>query len=205
MTNKEKYKQAFSVLHTSENFSLEVEKMALLKRKQRMNIAAAVAAVCILLIGGTGTAYAANVGGIQRTIQLWIRGDQTDAALEVNQDGSYRMSYQDENGTTVEQAGGGVAFEADGSERPLTEEEIMEEINAPEVKYEEDGSVWVYYYNQKMEITDKFDEDGVCYVKLSGAGETLYMTVKYQMGWATSTNSYISPKGFNCISPSEGD
>ena len=27
MTNKDKYKQAFSVLHTSEDFTMEVEKM----------------------------------------------------------------------------------------------------------------------------------------------------------------------------------
>ena len=32
MTNKEKYKQAFSVLHTSENFSPEVEIMAKLNK-----------------------------------------------------------------------------------------------------------------------------------------------------------------------------
>ncbi len=197
MTNKEKYKQAFSVLHTSDNFSLEVEKMTLLKRKQKMNIAVAAAAICVLLVGGTGTVYAANIGGIQRTIQLWIHGDQTDAVLEVDSDGTYNMLYQDENGNTVERGGGGVAIEADGSERPLTEEELMEDINAPDVEYKDDGSVWVYYYDQKIEITDKFDESGVCYVKLSNNGEILYMTVKYQNGLATSPNCYVNPKEFN--------
>ena len=69
MTNKEKYKQACSVLHTSENFSMEVKKMAM-EKKRKINVAAAAAAVCVLAAGAGGS-YAANVGGIQRTIQLW--------------------------------------------------------------------------------------------------------------------------------------
>lgn len=197
MTNKEKYKQAFSVLHTSGDFSLEVEKMAILKKKHKMNLAVAAAAICILLAGGTGTAYAANVGGIQRTVQLWIDGDKTDVVLEISPDGSYNISIPDGDGNTREQGGGGVAIHADGSERPLTEEKIMEKLNAPDVEYEADGSVWVYYYDQKIEITDKFDADGVCYVKLSNDGEILYMTVKYQNGFSTSPNRYVNPAFFN--------
>lgn len=197
MTNKEKYKQAFSVLHTSDNFSLEVEKMAIEKRNKKKDVIAAAIAACVLLTGGTGTAYAANVGGIQRTVQLWIHGDQTDAIIEINPDSSYDLSYKDENGNVIERGGGGIAFEADGSERPLTEEEIMEELYAPEVSYEDDGSVWLYYYDQKMDITNKFDEDGVCYIKLTNGDETLYLTIKYQNGYASSPNKYISPSEFN--------
>ena len=196
MTNKEKYKQAFSVLHTSNDFLQEVEKMALLKKKQRVNIAVA-AIIGLVMIGGTSTAYAANIGGIQRTVQLWIHGDQTDATMEIKADGSYEISYQDADGNTVERGGGGIAIELDGRERLMTEEELMVNINAPQVEYEEDGTVWVYYYNQKIDITDKFDEDGICYVKLSHGEETLYMTVKYDNGWATSTGKYIKPSTFN--------
>lgn len=197
MTNKEKYKQAFSVLHTSDNFSQEVQKMAIGKKKRKINAAAAAIAVCILLAGGMGTAYAANVGGIQRMIRLWVNGDPTDAVIEFDGEGSYSISYSDESGKTVERGGGGIAYDADGSERPLTEEELMEELNTPEVEYEEDGSVWVYYYDQKIDITDKFDEDGFCFVKVTKDGETLYMTIKYQGGYASSANGYISPSDFN--------
>lgn len=196
MTNKEKYKQAFSVLKTSENFSLEVEKMAMRNKKRTMKTVAAAVAACLLLVGGSGTAYAANLGGIQRTIQLWIHGDQTDAAITFDSDGSYNMSYQDENGEIVEAGGGGVSINADGSERALTEEELMDHLNEPEVDYKEDGSVWVYYYNQKIDITDKFEDD-FCYVKVSNGDETLYMTIKYQNGWSTSPYKYISPSNFN--------
>lgn len=99
------------------------------------------------------------------------------------------MSYEREDGTLEELAGGGVAIEEDGSERPLTESELLEELHYPEVRYLEDGTVWVYYYDQKIEITDQFEED-VCYVKVSKGEETLYMTILYQDGWCTSPYKY---------------
>lgn len=181
MTNKEKYKQAFSVLHTSDISEGEVKYMAKLKKQQKMKLAAAAIAVCVI-VGGTGTAYAANVGGIQRTIQLWMHGDQTSATFDLNtDDGSYSLEYKD----------------TDGNERPLTEDEIMEELNAPDVEYLDDDSVWVYYKNQKIEITDKFDKDNVCYVKIENGDETIYMTVKYQNGYSTSPDKYPDPRSFN--------
>ena len=196
MTNKEKYKQAFSGLHPLEPISLEVKQMVKIQKKHKFQVAAAIL-TAFILVGGTGTVYAANIGGIQRIIQLWIHGDQTDATLDVKEDGSYSLNYSDENGKEVEQGGGGVAFDADGTERPLTEEEIMEQINMPEVEYEEDGSIWVYYENQKIEITDKFDNDKVCYVKIKGKEKTLYLTVKYQNGYCISEDKYPSPASFN--------
>lgn len=196
MSNQKKYKQAFSTLHASDNFSLEVEKMTMMKKKQLFKNIAAAVAICVLLAGVGTTAYAADLGGIQRKIQLWIYGDLTDVSLEIDSDGSYDMQYTDADGNVQERGGGGVAFNADGTERPLTEEEIMEHLNEPEVEYEDDGTVWVYYYDQKIEITDKF-EDGVCYVKLSAGDKTVYMTVKYQNGYAMSESSYISPSHFN--------
>lgn len=87
-------------------------------------------------------------------------------------------------------------MEADGTERPLTESEILETLNDPVVKYEDDGTVWVYYYDQKTEITDKF-EDGICYLKVSNGDETLYMTIKYQDGWCTNPHKYESPDSLN--------
>jgi hypothetical protein len=196
MTNKEKYKLAFSVLQTSKNFSLEVKKTAILNKKRTMKTVAAAVAACLILVGGSGTAYAANLGGIQRTIQLWIYGDQTDAAITFNSDGSYNMSYQDENGKIIEVGGGGVSIEDDGSGRVLTDEELMDHLDDPDVVYEDDSTVWIYYYNQKIDITDKFEDD-FCYVKVSNGDEILYMTIKYHKGWCTSLNKYISPSSFN--------
>ena len=196
MMNKEKYKRAFSVLKPSEISFQEVDNMARLQKKTRIKTAAAIVTGCIL-IGGTGTAYAANVGGIQRTIQLWIHGDQTTATLNVSDDGTYTMEYYDEDGNLSQSGGGGIAMDADGTTRPLTEAELLAEIDSPEVEYEEDGSVWVYYHNQSIEITDKFNEDKVCYVKIADGNKTLYLTVKYQNGYSYPPQKYIEPEVFN--------
>ena len=163
-------------------------------------IAAAAVAVSVLMIGGTGTAYAMNIGGIQRTIQVWWNGDQTDATFELLEDGSYELYLPGDTENPV-MGGGGIAYEKNGEERQLTAEELVEEaknqLNSPDVEYEEDGTVWVYYHDQKIEITDRFDADGICYVKLVDGGETSYLTVKYDNGYAWSQEKYISPKEFN--------
>lgn len=195
MTNKEKYKQAFSALHPSGDISVEVERMAIMSRKAKFRTAAAAAAACLLVVLGGGMAYAADVGGIQRTIQLWVNGEMTNAEFQFDGEGSYVISYPKEDGSVEQIGGGGVAFDEDGNERPLTESEILEEINMPDVVYEDDGTVWVYYYGQKIEITDRF-EDGVCFVEVSKDGEILYMTVRYQGGYGISPHKYLDPESF---------
>ncbi len=165
-------------------------------RKTHMPRLLAICAVIVLALGLATAAYAADVGGIRRTIQIWVHGDQTDAILELNGDGSYDLTYTDEAGELHEQQGGGAAFDIFGRERPLTEAEILEHLDAPEVIYEDDGSVWVYYHSQRLEITDKFD-DGVCYVQVRDGGSTLYLTVKYDGGFAYGAHGYASPHSFN--------
>lgn len=192
MTNKEKYKQAFSVLHSSDRQFLEVDEMMKVSKKARFRTAAAMAAVCLVLVGSGSIAYAADVGGVQRTIQLWIRGDQTNANFEYGADGTYLITYPSDDGT-VEERGGGIALDPDGTERPLSEDELLDSLEDPDVVYEEDGTVWVYYYDQKIEITDRFQDD-ICYVKVSRGKDTLYMTIKYQDGWGSSPHKYMDPQ-----------
>ena len=91
----------------------------------------------------------------------------------------------------TEITGGGVAMDGDGVERPLTEDEIMEQINQPDVEYEDDGSVWLYYKDRKLDITDRF-EDGICYVKLTDGKDVKYLTIKYNDGYAMSDSKYVS-------------
>ena len=165
------------------------------KRKPAAFRFAAAAAVLIAVIGLGGTAYAMDIGGIQRTVQVWIHGDQTDATFVV-ENGSYTLDYKDAEGNEVHREGGGVALNLDGTERPLTEEELWNEINAPEVEYESDGRVIVYYLNQQLDVTDKF-VDGVCYVQLQAGDEVQYMTIKYQNGYSMSPHGYIQPNMFN--------
>lgn len=196
MTNKEKYKQAFSAMHISDEFSLEVNKMTTTKNKSKLNRLVASIAVCVLIVGSATVAYATDFCGIQRTLQLWIHGEQTDVMIQFDGKGSYNLDYTDDKGNSKHQGGGGVAFDENGNERPVTQDELLQELTAPDVQYEEDGNVWVYWFDQKIDITDKF-ENNVCYIKLVNGEETLYMTVKYQNGYATSPDKYLIPSSFN--------
>lgn len=200
MAEVEKFKKTFEKLHASPDVLTEVMNMAvnekivpIRKRKYMNKIAVAIAAV-VLAVGSGSMAYAMDLGGIQRVVQIWIHGDQTDAIFTVN-NGSYSLDYQDSEGKDVHQGGGGVAIHEDGTERPLTEEELLEEISSPEVIYENDGRVMVYYRNQEMDITDKF-EDGFCFLQVNAGDHTEYMTVKYQEGYAMSPHGYIQPSEF---------
>lgn len=200
MNNQEKFKNTFDKLHASPDVITEVLNMTEEKKvipiwKKYFTSKVAVALAALVILAGSGTAvYAMDVGGIQRIVQIWIHGDQTDATFSV-EDGSYSLQYTDENGNEVSQGGGGVAFDGD-EERALTEEEMLEYLSMPDVEYEDDGTVWIYYLNQKMEITDKF-EDGYCFVKLEADGKVKYVTVKYQDGYAVSEDKYIQPSEFN--------
>lgn len=200
MTDKEKFQRTFDKLHASPDVLTEVLNMTTNEkvvpiRKKRFTLKAAVAIAALVLVVGSGSAaYAMDLGGIQRTVQVWIHGDQTDATFTV-EDGNYTLDYKDADGNDVHQGGGGVAYE-NGVERPLTADELLEDMSLPDVEYKEDGTVWVYYLDQKMEITDKFEND-ICYVKLKAGGKTQYITVKYQDGFATSPHGYVQPSEFN--------
>lgn len=200
MTDKEKFQRVFDKLHASPDVLTEVlnmttnEKIVPIRKKHFTPKAAAAIAALLLVVGSGSVAYARDLGGIQRIVQVWIHGDQTDATFTV-ENGNYTLDYKDADGNDVHQGGGGVAFE-NGVERPLTADELLEEISMPDVEYKEDGTVWVYYLDQKMEITDKFEDD-ICYVKLEADGQTQYMTIKYQNGYATSPHGYVQPSEFN--------
>lgn len=202
MTDKEQFKTIFDKMHASPDVLTEVLNMTIKEkavpiRKKRFTPKAAAAIAALILaaaVASGSAAYATDFGGIQRIVQVWFHGDQTDATFTV-EDGSYTLDYKDADGNDVHRGGGGVAYE-NGTERPLTADELLEEINTPEVEYKEDGTVWVYYLDQKMEITDKFEDD-ICYVQLKVDGQTQYMTVKYQNGYAMSPHGYVQPEEFN--------
>lgn len=192
MTNRERYKRAFSAIQVPDDFCLEGIKMKQVKKQRRLTTIAATAAVCAVLVGSAAAAYTVDAGGIQRMVQLWLNGDQTQVEIQFDGNGTYTMEYTDHAGERQEQSGGGVVIAPDGSERPATEEELLEHLSRPDVRYEEDGSVWVYWYDQKVDITDSF-VDGVCYVKLVHGDETLYLTVEYGNGWSSSPHKYLEP------------
>ncbi|MCI7638921.1 MAG: hypothetical protein MSS60_03745 [Clostridiales bacterium] len=199
MIDKKQYQRAFGVLHASGDFLKEDFPMKQTNHFPARKLIILCAAV-ILLLSTSIICYAEDVGGIRRTIQLWIHGDQTTAVMDI-QNGEYTLTYHDADGTPREQVGGGVVVNPDGSERPMTDEEIMERVmkesRMPEVDFRKDGSTWVYYMDQAMDITDKFDDDSICFVQLKNGSDILYLTVKYQDGFATSPDGFVQPEEFN--------
>lgn len=169
-------------------------KIIMLKQKKPIclkKITSFILAACLIFTMAV-TAYAADIGGIRRIIQIWLHGEQTTAVLDI-QNGQYTLT--DEEGSFIK-GGGGVAFEPDGSERPLTEEEILAHLEHPEVIYQEDGRIWLYYRGQKIDITDCFDEEGYCYLELQDGEEVLYATIEKNGGLATSPTAYPKPHEF---------
>lgn len=198
MTEKEKFQRAFAPLHASPDTMTEVMKMTERKTKRpALRRAATIGLAAALVLALGSVAYASDLGGIQRTVQLWLNGEMTDATLTVNE-GSYTLRYPDKDGTEREMGGGGIAIEDDGTERALTEEEMLEHLDAPEVVYEDDGTVMIYYRGQSLDITDRFDENGLCHVLLrdeQNGGKTLFVTIHYNDGYSYSATKYEDPYG----------
>lgn len=106
MTNRERYKRAFSAIQVPDDFCLEGIKMKQVKKQRRLTAIAATAAVCAVLVGSAAAAYTVDAGGIQRMVQLWLNGDQTQVEIQFDGNGTYTMEYTDRAGERQEQSGG---------------------------------------------------------------------------------------------------
>ena len=203
MNNRERYKRAFQALHAANNQWLEAVNMNMDRKHERFSFsrrAAVAVMIAALLVGSLTAAYATDLGGLRRMVTLWVHGQATDARVEVytGEDGgvdaefslegdgedspapaAYVVTWTDESGEEHQMMGGGVALERDGTERPLTMDEYLEEVDgaaAEPIEVTDDGRVMLYWYDQAVDITDRF-EDGVCRLPLTHGDETLYFTV----------------------------
>lgn len=188
----ERYLDMVDAPETENNTIMEKQTKPIHFRK----ITSFILAACLIFTLAV-TVYASDIGGIRRMIQIWLFGDRTTAVLDM-QDGQYTLT--DEEGSFI-RGGGGVAIEPDGSERPLTEAEILEHLDHPEVAYLDDGSIWVFYRGQKIEITDRFDKDGFCYLTLQDGEDVLYATIDKNGGMATSPVEFVQPHAFGTSEP----
>ena len=187
MTNKDKFKRAFSELHTSDAFVLDTEEKGMIRK---MKFRKTIIAVCTALAvcAGGAACYAADVGGIQRTVQVWFHGDQTTATMTVDEDNITHYSVKDKNGNEII-SGGGVAEDGRGGYRPLTESEMNEYLSEPSTDII-GGKLYLFYKNQKMDLTGKFDKDGLCYVTLNDRDKKIYVTVAKNGGLASRDDKY---------------
>lgn len=149
----------------------------------------------IFIFSMASVCYASDVGGIRTTIQFWVHNEQTSAVVEI-QNGNYTLYFEDAEGKQVEISGGGVYLNSDGSERPLTVEDIVEYLNRPEMEYKEDGTVWISYKSQVREIIDCFDTNGICFIWLETGRDRFYITAIKGHGFMASTNGFVPPDRF---------
>ena len=128
------------------------------------------------------------LGVSEASLSYGFRAEETTVLLDV-QEGHYTVTAED--GSPI--ISGGVVMEADGSKRPVTEEEVLALLDQPDVYHKEDGTIWVYYREQKIEITDMFDDAGFCYLELQDGDGVLYVLVDKQGGLSTSQTGYPTP------------
>lgn len=152
--------------------------MMQIHKKHKKNIAVAAAIACAVIIGGSGTVYAADIGGIQEKLSIWLYGKQTEVEVNENENGGYTFTYDRGNGAEGMSVFSGVSFDTDGSETWLTADKLAEQINnSATVEKDADGKVWVYYYDQKQDITDMFAKNDVCQITMTHEGKTVHLTI----------------------------
>lgn len=89
MTNKERYKQAFSVLHTSAKISLEVDNMKKDRKQKNINkIAIAVAAVIVCFAGVNGICYAKTGQSLIKKFYEFQLANGVDVEIKEGVDGN---------------------------------------------------------------------------------------------------------------------
>ena len=104
-------------------------------------------------------------------------------------------TIQDANGKEI-QSGGGVAMDGLGNTRPLTEKELTEHLENEVTTDTIDGRMYLFYKEQKLDITDKFSDKDYCYITLKDGKKSIYVTVTKNGGIATSENRYLMPNEF---------
>ena len=192
MTNSEKYKRAMNASQPSEKIVLEVDTM----KTGTHHFGKAFIAVCavmVLIVSMAAVSYAADIGGFRQTVTMWFRGEKRDVEVEEIEPGSFE--WVDENGETMDMKG--VVVEGDGESRPMTMDEMRDSFDTEAtVDKDENGRIWLYYKDQKLDITDKLDKENIAKVTLDDNGKTIYFTVKIDPDDIESFNISTSEEGF---------
>ena len=147
MTNKEKYKRAFSTLHASENISLEVDKDMKNKRVFNKKIMA-VCTCCLAMFGVGATVYAHNYQIINK-IFGW--GNNLEITQEVDENGetsSISILHTDNLTEPVKIDDGKIYFVVNDEKIDITDK--ISETTAFEYEYTDDEGnthIWLVGLN----------------------------------------------------------
>lgn len=201
MSNKENYKKAFSVLKSSSDFTLEEKRMEKMKREKIHKNLLIAAATLLVVVAGSGTAYAKDLGGIKKTVQMWVHGNKTDVSYEFDEEkNNYVKTYVNENGEEVQED----VSVWNGDNTPLEEDELIE-YESDNVSYEktDDGRFMIYYQNKAVDITDKFT-DGTCYIHVVGEKGEKYIKIKLTENGDDYSEMLESPRPFATFVDKDG-
>ena len=147
MTNKEKYKRAFSALHASENISLEVDKDMKNKRVFNKKIMA-VCTCCLAMFGVGATVYAHNYQIINK-IFGW--GNNLEITQEVDENGetsSISILHTDNLTEPIKIDDGKIYFVVNDEKIDITDK--ISETTAFEYEYTDDEGnthIWLVGLN----------------------------------------------------------
>lgn len=193
MTNRERYKKAFSALHASDQTLLTYGDMESMDNINSMNYVnhinrrknlymkkvLAASAALVVTLGSMTAAYAADLGGIQEKLTMWFRGEETEVTASKHGDYSYKYTFTDSDGESQEFVAGGVTLDDMGNEHAISAQELLDEFT-DEVIYADNGKILFFYYDgqKKIDITNLFDEDGICRIAIEDGKKTFYYTIE---------------------------
>lgn len=168
MTDRERYRRAFSAIQPS---AALLEGMTMEKTNRNRLPARRLLVLCtvlVLIISVFSVAYATDLGGFR----IWVNGKLQSGAIDQSKDGS--ITWTSEDGTYV--VDGGYIVLPDGSERPITAEELMEEYRNNPVLYTDKGVI-VAYQDQRYDITEEMQRNNRAVVEFEINGEAVSWVV----------------------------
>lgn len=150
---RETYQRVFSKIQIPEPVDVETI-MKENRRETGMNFwqkHAAALGAALVIAGSTGVAYAAVLGGIRTTVNVWLHGEHTQLDAVPNGTGGYEF-YETGSDEPIG-GGGGVWIDENGVEHAASAQEVAENLASP-VEVREDGTVWLSVNDQTWDITD---------------------------------------------------
>ena len=150
---RETYQRVFSKIQIPEPVDVETI-MKENRRETGMNFwqkHAAALGAALVIAGSTGVAYAADLGGIRTTVNVWLHGEDTQLDAVPNGTGGYEF-YETGSDESIG-GGGGVWIDENGVEHAASAQEVAENLASP-VEVREDGTVWLSVNEQTWDITD---------------------------------------------------
>lgn len=193
MTEQERYKKAMSMVRPSGQMDvLDYVEERTMKHKRTVRMLATACASLAFVLVCSISAYAANIGGIRHTVNIWLHGDMTEVTIEEVGEGQFLITYPDGSvrGT------GGVSIGFGGKEQWETVEEVEDRLlNDPEVEQDEEGRIWLYLRDHKIDITEQIEKQGYAQEKIKDGLLADYITVIWDGdgGYSLGTDYYKFP------------